>query len=232
MKSTRQLAVRFRSSQFHSRAITVRDTARPGEQMTRTAFAVILLASLSLVTIAKADSIPIGQLSYLGNTPDGSSIFKVSLNPPSGISLGNFVTSIYIGDNKLTFSLPTSGGDFLFLTGPGTPFANCPCTDVHIDFVAVAGTSVMFNGQTVVLKHVSHSFLRPPNNQKYLVPQESATIYLSIVPGQSKASPQLMAVPEPQSVTLMASGLGVLFFKNRKRLSGSFRVPLSLFFRS
>ena len=75
--------------------------------MTRTAFAVILLALVSLVTMARADSIPIGQLSYLGTTPDGSSIFKVSLNPLPGISVGNFVTSIYIGDNKLTFSLPT-----------------------------------------------------------------------------------------------------------------------------
>jgi len=187
--------------------------------MRRAAFAVILFALFSLVTIARADSIPIGQLSYLGTTPDGSSIFKVSLNPPAGISLGNFVTSIYIGDNKLTFTLPTTSGDFLFLTGPGTPFANCPCTDAHIDFVAIAGTTVTFDGQTFVLKHISHSFLRPPNDQKFLVPQESATVYLSIVPGQSKASPRMVPVPEPQSLTLMASGIGILLLKIRKRIT-------------
>ena len=200
--------------------------------MRRTAFAVVLFALFTLVTIARADSIPIGQLSYLGTTPNGSSIFKVSLNPPAGISLGNFVTSIYIGDNKLTFTLPTGSSDFLFLTGPGTPFANCPCTDAHIDFVALAGTTVTFNGQTFLLKHISHSFLRPPGDQKYLVPQESATIYLSVVPGQSKASPHLAPVPEPQSLILMASGIGMLLFKMRKRIIGTFHVPLSLVCRS
>jgi hypothetical protein len=186
--------------------------------MTRTAFAVILLALVSLVTMARADSIPIGQLSYLGTTPDGSSIFKVSLNPLPGISVGNFVTSIYIGDNKLTFSLPTSGGDFLFLTGPGTPFANCPCTDAHIDFLAIPGTTVTFQGQTLVLKHLSHSFLLPPIDQKFLVPQQSTTIYLSVVPGQTNALTRLTTVPEPQTLTLIGSGLGILLLKIKKKL--------------
>ena len=108
---------------------------------------VSLWTLISLAGLANADSIPIGQLSYLGTTPDGSSIFKVSLNPPAGISLTNLVPSIYIGDDKFTFALPTSG-DFLFLSRPGTPFANCPCTDAHIDFLASAGTTVTFEGQT------------------------------------------------------------------------------------
>jgi hypothetical protein len=165
---------------------------------------------VSLAGLAKADSIPIGQLSYLGTTPDGASIFKVSLNPPAGISLTGLVPSIYIGDDKFTFALPTSG-DFLFLTGPGTPFANCPCTDAHIDFLASPGTTVTFEGQTLTLKHLSHSFLRPPDGQNFLVPQESTTIYLSTVSG-------LTPVPEPQALALVGSGLGMILLKARERL--------------
>jgi hypothetical protein len=152
--------------------------------MKTVALAVVIWSFIFLAGIAKADSIPIGQLSYLGVTPDGSSIFKVSLKPPAGISLANLVPSIYIGDDKFTFALPTAG-EFLFLTGPGTPFANCPCTDAHIDFLASPGTAVTFGGQTFTLKHLSHSFLQPPPAQKFLVPGQSTTIYLSIVPGRT-----------------------------------------------
>src|SRR3989449_9693883 len=101
----------------------------------RRVLVVIIWSLVALAGLARADSIPIGQLSYLGTTPDGSSIFKVSLNAPAGISLTSLAPSIYIGDDKFTFALPTSG-DFLFLTGPGTLFANGPCTDAHINFLA------------------------------------------------------------------------------------------------
>jgi hypothetical protein len=186
--------------------------------MKKVVLALMLCRFLSLAGPAKADSIPIGQLSYLGTTPDGSSIFKVSLNPPAGISLANLVPSIYIGDDKLTFSLPTSS-DFLFLTGPGTPFANCPCTDAHIDLLASPGTTtVTFEGQTFTLQHLSHSFLQPPPGQKFLVPGQSTTIYLSAVPGQTSALARVTVVPEPQSLTLVASGLGIILLKLRQRL--------------
>src|SRR5439155_7924853 len=99
---------------------------------------IILWSLVTLAGLARADSIPIGQLSYLGTTPDGSSIFKVSLNPPVSISLSNLVPSIYIGDDKFTFALPTSG-DFLFLTGPGTPFANCPLRRCSYRFPGKSG---------------------------------------------------------------------------------------------
>jgi hypothetical protein len=185
--------------------------------MKRLVFAVIISSFIFLAGLAKADSISIGQFSYLGTTPDGSSIFKVSLNPPAGISLTNLVPSIYIGDDKFTFALPTSG-DFLFLTGPGTPFANCPCTDAHIDFLASPGTTVTFEGQTFTLKHLSHSFLQPPPGQKFLVPGQSATIYLSTVSGHTMDTIRLTTVPEPQSLALVSSGLGMLLLKVRKRL--------------
>ena len=99
-----------------------------------------LLALISFSTVAKADSIAIGQLSYLGLTPDGSSVFKVTLTPPAGISLTSLGAAIFIGDDKLAFTLP-SANEFLFVTGPGTAFSNCPCTDVHFDFIASHGTT-------------------------------------------------------------------------------------------
>ena len=185
--------------------------------MKRIVLAFILWSLVSLAGLAKADSIPIGQLSYLGTTPDGASIFKVSLNPPAGISLTSLVPSIYIGDDKLTFALPTSG-DFLFLTGPGTPFANCPCADAHIDFLAGSGTTVTFQGETLTLKHRSHSFLRPPEDEDFLVPGESAIIYLSAVPGKTRSLARLTVVPEPQSLTLVGSGLGMILLKIKKKL--------------
>jgi len=183
----------------------------------RRVLVVIIWSLVALAGLARADSIPIGQLSYLGTTPDGSSIFKVSLNPPSGISLTNLVPSIYIGDDKFTFDLPTSG-DFLFLTGPGTPFANCPCTDAHIDFLASPGTTVTFEGQTLTLKHLSHSFLQPAPGQKFLVPGQSATIYLSTVNGQKMDTVRLTTVPEPQSLALVGSGLGMILLKIKRKL--------------
>ena len=66
-----------------------------------------LLALISFSTVAKADSIAIGQLSYLGLTPNGSSVFKVSLTPPAGISLTSLGAAIFIGDDKLVFNLPS-----------------------------------------------------------------------------------------------------------------------------
>lgn len=186
--------------------------------MSRTALAISVCTLIFLAAIARADSIPIGQLSYLGTTPNGASIFKVSLDPPPGISLGGLVPTIYIGDDKLTFVLPTSG-DFLFLTGPGTPFANCPCIDAHIDFRAMPGTVVTFAGQTWILKNLSHSFLRPLTDQKYLLPQQSTTIYLSVTAGKADAS-STTPVPEPAALSLMAIGAGIIFLKIRVRLRG------------
>src|SRR5437867_748506 len=179
--------------------------------------AVILWSLVSLAGLARADSIPIGQLSYLGTTPDGSSIFKVSLNPPVSISLSNLVPSTYIGDDKFTFALPTSG-DFLFLTGPGTPFSNCPCADAHIDFLAIPGSTVSFAGQTLTLTHLWHSVLHPPRGQKFLVPWQSATIYLSTDNGQTTDAVRLTTVPEPQSLALVGSGLGMILLKIKRKL--------------
>src|SRR5512132_3753847 len=107
--------------------------------MKNVVIAVLLVSLISLTELAKADSIPIGQFSYLGTTLDGASVFKVTLTPPTGISLAGLVPSILIGNDKLTFALPTSS-EFLFITGPGTPFANCPCADAHLDFFASPGT--------------------------------------------------------------------------------------------
>ena len=179
--------------------------------------AAIFWSWISLTGIAKADSIAIGQLSYLGTTLNGASVFKVTLTPPSGISLAGLVPSFYIGNDKLTFVLPT-GNEFLFLTGPGTAFANCPCTDAHFDFFANPGTTISFLGQTLTLKRLSHSFLRPPIGATFLIPQQSATIYLTTVPGQTEAANHLTAVPEPATWALAGAGLGIILLKSRRML--------------
>ena len=178
------------------------------------AVAVILWSLISLAGLAKADSIAVGQLSYLGTTPDGASIFKVSLSPPSGISLTSLAPSIYIGDDKLTFVLPTSS-DFLFLTGPGTPFANCPCADAHFDFFASPGTTVNLEGQTMTLKRLSHSFLRPPAGEDFLLPQQSTTIFLATIPGSRSAGVPLTVVPEPISLVLTGTGLAGVWMRRK-----------------
>ena len=171
----------------------------------------ILLALLVFPTLIKADSIAIGQLSYLGLTPNGSSVFKVSLTPPAGISLTSLGAAIFIGDDKLVFNLP-SGSEFLFVTGPGTAFSNCPCSDVHFDFIASHGTRVMLQGQTLTLKRRSHSFLRPASGAKFLVPGQSSTIFLSTIPGKGKktAALNIEAVPEPGTWVLVVNGLGMI----------------------
>jgi hypothetical protein len=180
----------------------------------------ILLALLSFTSVANADSIAIGQLSYLGVTPNGSSIFKVSLTPPAGTSLMSLGAAIFIGDDKLVFSLP-SGNEFLFITGPGTAFSNCPCVEVHFDFIANHETTVMFQGQTLTLKQRSHSFLRPLDGAKFLIPGQSSTIFLSTIPGKDKkaAAQNIAAVPEPSTWVLIASGVGMILGESFRRVS-------------
>ena len=179
--------------------------------------AVVVSLLVFWAQIARADSIAIGQLSYLGTTITGESVFKITLNPPAGIALTSLVPSIYIGNDKLTFSLPTSSSEFLFITGPGTAFDNCPCTDAHLDFYASPGTTVTLGGDTLTLKRLSHSFLLPETGEKYLLPRQSATIYLSTIPGQSQGAVRVAAVPEPGSFLLAASGFGVIVLKKRRR---------------
>ena len=144
-----------------------------------------LLALISFSTVAKADSIAIGQLSYLGLTPDGSSVFKVTLTPPAGTSLTSLGAAIFIGDDKLAFTLP-SANEFLFITGPGTAFSNCPCTDVHFDFIASHGTTVMMQGQTLTLKRRSHSFLRPASGASFSSLDSRAPFFFQRFQGRTR----------------------------------------------
>ena len=77
---------------------------------------------------------------------------------------------------------------------------------------------VTFEGQTLTLKHLSHSFLQPAPGQKFLVPGQSATIYLSTVNGQKMDTVRLTTVPEPQSLALVGSGLGMILLKIKRKL--------------
>ena len=182
----------------------------------------ILLALLFFPTLAKADSIVIGQLGYLGVAPNGSSIFKVSLAPPAGISLTNLGSAIFIGHDKFVLSVP-SGNEFLFITGPDTAFSNCPCVDVHFDFIANHGATVMLQGQTLTLKRRSHSFLRPLDGAKFLTPGQSSTIFLSTIPGKDRKATTGFAtttptpVPEPGTLAFLGTSLFTLVGALRRR---------------
>ncbi len=186
----------------------------------------ILLALLCFSAVAMADSIAVGQLSYLGLTSNGSSVFKVTLTPPAGISLTNLGSAIFIGDDKLVFSLP-SGNEFLFITGPDTAFSNCPCVDVHFDFIANHGATVMLQGQTLTLKRRSHSFLRPLDGAKFLTPGQSSTIFLSTIPGKDRKATTGFAtttptpVPEPGTLAFLGTSLFTLVGALRRRLGSA-----------
>src|SRR5439155_1597205 len=151
-------------------------------QMKRVLLAVILWSLVSLAGLAKADSIPIGQLSYLGTTPDGSSIFKVSLSPPAGISLSSLLPSIYIGDDKFTFALPTSG-DLLFITGPESMMT------------AGNGTTASSTGSmgTRMVVHGHGAAARKPAGATVATSRTSKEVRLPRIP-LSRTQPQL---PQP-----------------------------------
>src|SRR5437660_10905124 len=152
---------------------------------------VLLLSLLSIPALA--EKITVGQLEYLGNAPDGSGEFKVTFNPPPGITHAAFISllpTLFINGYASTFVLPDvvcCGYDFLFLTAPasgfGSPFAvGCPCDLSFVVLYAKPNTTVTTSdGQTVTLKRVSISYLRPKSGQTSLVPNRKATIYLSTV---------------------------------------------------
>jgi len=146
---------------------------------------VLLFSVLSLPLLAA--KIPVGVMRYEGETPDGSSIFHILLNPPAGITFDNLTPSFFTDGNGRSFALPSPQPappplyDFLFLTTPDSGFTSCPCRSATFLFSAPVRTKVSYRGETFVLARISASFLDPPRGSQFLVPQESATIYLIIL---------------------------------------------------
>ena len=145
---------------------------------------VLLFSVLSLPALAA--KIPVGVMIYEGQTPDGSGVFHILLSPPAGVTFDKLTPSFFVDRIGRSFVLPPPQPsppplyDFLFLTVSGSGFGTCPCRSASFLFAAPPGTKVIFAGKKFVLAQISASFLNPPGNG-FLVPQESATIYLVTV---------------------------------------------------
>ena len=145
----------------------------------------VFLAISALALLA--ERIPVGVMSYEGETSDGSSVFRIILNPPAGVTFENLTPAFFTNGTGHSFTLPDPQPsplqlyNFLFLTVPDSGFANCPCRSATFIFSAKAGTHVRFNGKNSVLNRTSISFLDPMPNSEFLSAQQSATIYLDTV---------------------------------------------------
>jgi len=130
-----------------------------------------------------AEKIPVGVMTYEGETPDGSSVFRIILDPPAGVTFDNLIPAFFTNGTGHSFTFPAPQAspplyNFLFLTVPDSGFANCPCKSASFMFSAKAGTHVRYNGKRSVLDRTSVSILDPLPNNQMLVPQQSGTIYL------------------------------------------------------
>ena len=145
---------------------------------------VLLFSVLSLPALAT--KIPVGVMIYEGQTLDGSGVFHILLNPPAGLTFDKLTPSFFVDRIGRSFVLPPPQPsppplyDVLFLTVSGSGFGTCPCRSASFLFAAPPGTKVIFDGKKFVLAQISASHLNPPGNG-FLVPQESATIYLVTV---------------------------------------------------
>ncbi|HEV2731184.1 MAG TPA: hypothetical protein VGV15_14230 [Terriglobales bacterium] len=141
-------------------------------------YSVLLFCVLSLPALAA--KIPVGMMMYEGQTSDGSGVFRILLSPPPGVTFNKLTPSFFVDGIGRSFVLP-SPLDFLFETVSDSGFGSCPCHSASFVFTAPPGTKVTFGSKKFVLARISASFLDPPSGSSFLVPQESATIYLRTV---------------------------------------------------
>src|SRR5947209_20635004 len=126
---------------------------------------VLLFSVLSLPLLAA--KIPVGVMRYEGETPDGSSIFHILLNPPAGITFDKLTPSFFTDGNGRSFALPSpqsappSRYDFLFLTTPDTCITSCPCHSATFLFPAPVPTKVSYRGEVFDITRIPDSFLHP-----------------------------------------------------------------------
>jgi hypothetical protein len=147
----------------------------------RSLFCFIFLAVSVLPLLA--EKVPVGVMTYEGETPDGSSVFRIILNPPAGVTIDNLTPAFFTNGTGHSFTFPDRQAspplyNFLFLTVPDSGFASCPCKSASFMFSAKAGTRVRFNGKNSVVDRTSVSILDPLPNAQVLAPQQSGTIYL------------------------------------------------------
>jgi hypothetical protein len=170
---------------------------------------------LLLAGFARADSITIGQIQFLG-TENGVSAFKVSLDS-TGVSAGPLTFA------DLLLSVQGSSEDtgpiitpvtFLFLGGSGFGLPACPCDSVTLKLVLSSSnqpvTLTLADGRVFTAKAANISTLGSGvGGQLQLQPGDSAAIVLT-------------SIPEPATLTLIAIGLPLV---TKRVLSAKRKTP-------
>jgi hypothetical protein len=157
---------------------------------------------LLLAGFARADSITIGQIQFLG-TENGVGGFKVSLDT-TGVTAGpltfaHLVLSVRGSLEAYPVSVTTPAA-ILFVAGPGLGLPACPCDSVTLKLVLSSSdhpiTFTLADGTPFEAKAINISVLRPGVGGQ-LQPGDSAAIVLT-------------SIPEPATLVLLATGLPLL----------------------
>jgi hypothetical protein len=156
---------------------------------------------LLLAGFARADSITIGEIQFLG-TENGVSAFKVSLDT-TGITAGPLtISDLFLsvqGSSEDTGSIMTPV-TFLFLGGAGFGLPACPCDSVLLKLVLSSSnqpiTFTLADGTLFTAKAINISVLNPGVGGQ-LQPGDRANIVLT-------------SIPEPATLVLLATGLSLV----------------------
>jgi hypothetical protein len=157
---------------------------------------------LLLAGFARADSITIGQIQFLGTFENDVSVFKVTLDT-TGITAGPLaITDLFLsvqGSSEHTGAITTPAA-FLFLGGSGFGLPACPCDSATVTLIFSSSnqaiTFTLANGTLFTAKGASISILSAGAGGQ-LQPGDSAPIVLT-------------PVPEPATLLFVATGVPLM----------------------
>lgn len=174
-------------------------------------FVAILFVALLAPVAARANSITIGQLQYLGTNSQGMSAFKVTLNTTGVTAAPLVLSNVFLtekGVTQQTGSLTTPVA-ILFAGGPGLGLPGCPCPSINLQLqLSPNGNFVTFqlaNGELFTTRSNANFVLLPLAGHKHLEPGQSVPLVL-------------VAVPEVQSSILFLSGMAAIIACCYRRL--------------
>jgi hypothetical protein len=181
---------------FHMR-LGVRFVKQDSFSMVVRFFGLLLL----LAGFARADSITIGQIQFLGTFENGVSVFKVTLDT-TGITAGPLaITDLFLsvqGISSEGTGAITTPAAFLFLGGSGFGLPACPCDSATVTLIFSSSNQAitLANGTLFTAKGTSISILSAGAGGQ-LQPGDSAPIVLT-------------PVPEPATLLFVATGVPLM----------------------